>query len=239
MTKDGKDAEEHSKGSVEIVRVSFGEHILNWIEACQKELRNITNLNEALENYKNIVKKAIGKSEENIMSITTKILESEINFEIATEIFKNYHLIQKEMSDQIGKKIENDIGNNRIKYKNSFFGEKNDYKPIVYFSIDEKHDVRIYSKEFYRFTTFRLGYDNINGNEADRLKEILKDKCGNCKIRFAGLWEYELKPKQTYLDLYKLCDKSKDNSKKLFDLDELIDLFDAVLLALDNIYDNK
>ena len=75
LTKDGKDAPERSKGIVDIKRVSFNKHILNWLDTCQEEVRNITNLNVALEDYKNIVKKITGKYRGNVVSIKEKLLQ--------------------------------------------------------------------------------------------------------------------------------------------------------------------
>ncbi len=75
LTKDGKDAPKRSKGIVDIKRVSFNKHILNWLDTCQEEVRNITNLNVALEDYKNIVKKITGKYRGNVVSIKEELLK--------------------------------------------------------------------------------------------------------------------------------------------------------------------
>ena len=62
LTKNGKDASLNSHNNkLEYKRISFENHILTWIENCQKEVKNITNLNEAFENYKDIVKKITNK----------------------------------------------------------------------------------------------------------------------------------------------------------------------------------
>ena len=43
--------------SIDVKNITFDIDILNWIDASQKEVKNITNLNEAFENYKSIVQK--------------------------------------------------------------------------------------------------------------------------------------------------------------------------------------
>ena len=77
LTKDGKEAAQHSCKDVTYKRISFENHILNWIENCQKEVKNITNLNEAFENYKDIVKKITNKYEGRVMPLKNLLLEDE------------------------------------------------------------------------------------------------------------------------------------------------------------------
>jgi hypothetical protein len=69
LTKDGKEAAVHSSNEIEYKKISFKEDILNWIEKCQAEVRNITNLNEAFENYKDIVKKITNQYKGNIVTL--------------------------------------------------------------------------------------------------------------------------------------------------------------------------
>lgn len=231
LTKDGKDASIDSKGNTEIIGVSFAEHILDWLEACKKEVRNITNLNEAFENYKNIVQKVIGKPKENIMPLSTKILENETNFEIATEIFNKYHLVQKEIFDQIGDQIGERIGINRIKYNHSFYHHKNiDEKPVIYFIIDEKYDIRIFSKEFYNFNIFRLGRDNLNINQQNEIQNILEKNKGLFAKKYNGLWEYKLSSQTSNIKLYDLYKNSSE-----LNLDEITDLLNIVISAIDEV----
>ena len=85
LTKNGKDASFHSHREIEYKKISFENHILQWIENCQKEVRNITNLNEAFENYKDIVKKITNKYEGRVMSLEKELLKKE-NFGLAKEI---------------------------------------------------------------------------------------------------------------------------------------------------------
>jgi len=91
LTKDGKDAPSFSRcredengnfvDGVDIYRISFEQHILNWLDASQKEVKNITNLNEALENYKNIVKKITNQYLSNITPIHEYLIKDEKLFE--------------------------------------------------------------------------------------------------------------------------------------------------------------
>ena len=86
LTKNGKDASFHSHREIEYKKISFEKHILNWIENCQKEVKNITNLNEAFENYKDIVKKITNKYKGRVMLLEYELLKNEKYYELAREI---------------------------------------------------------------------------------------------------------------------------------------------------------
>ena len=88
LTKNGKSALDFSYGEyTEYRKISFKEQIMNWIDSCQKEVRNITNLNEAFNNYRDIVKKITDKTYKgNIMQ-----LEDEDFFMKNLDIAKDIH----------------------------------------------------------------------------------------------------------------------------------------------------
>ena len=87
LTKNGKDASLNSHNNkLEYKRISFENHILTWIENCQKEVKNITNLNEAFENYKDIVKKITNKYKGRVMLLEDELLKNEKYYELAREI---------------------------------------------------------------------------------------------------------------------------------------------------------
>ena len=67
-------------------KISFEKHILQWIENCQKEVRNITNLNEAFENYKDIIKKITNNYEGRIKLLENELSNNKKYYELAKEI---------------------------------------------------------------------------------------------------------------------------------------------------------
>ena len=109
LTKDGKDACQNSKNTVDIKRVSFEKHILNWLDACQNEVKNITNLNVALEDYKNIVNKITNKYQGNIMSLSEYIQEDESIYKMALEIQDTLPVVRKKIIDDFFDKIINSL----------------------------------------------------------------------------------------------------------------------------------
>ncbi|MDZ5109720.1 PD-(D/E)XK nuclease family protein [Pseudomonas putida] len=89
LTKDGRDAEEFSHQGVEYRRVSYREHILNWLEQCITLSAETPALQHALIQYRNLVQKITGVSMTNaLQSELTKLLSLGENFKHADAIAK-------------------------------------------------------------------------------------------------------------------------------------------------------
>ena len=74
--------------------ISFEKHILNWIDTSQKEVKNITNLNMALNNYKDIVSKITNKNEGNVVTIEEELLNNKKELLLALELDKKMNRIK-------------------------------------------------------------------------------------------------------------------------------------------------
>lgn len=113
LTKDGKDASSQSKRNVDIKRVSFKKHILGWLNQCQEEVKNITNLNIALEDYKNIVKKITYQYKRNVVSIEDELLEpsSKEYLKSALVLERKMKLIKEKVLINFFEDIENTLKN--------------------------------------------------------------------------------------------------------------------------------
>ncbi len=117
LTKNGREASEYSYKkdgkSIEYRQISFEKHILNWIDSCQKEVRNITNLNEAFSNYRSIVEKITNKYHSKIDGMNDFFLKkgNEDIFKLAQEFYVEYDnkayaellSLEKEVCDHYGK----------------------------------------------------------------------------------------------------------------------------------------
>ena len=205
LTKDGKEAAQHSCKDVTYKRISFENHILNWIENCQKEVRNITNLNEAFENYKDIVKKITNKYEGKVMSLKNELLKNEEYFELAKEINEAF---QEAKNEKI-----NELKNKQINLIIEIVEEKNlqfiNYLPKNWTAIDifSELSFRIMANEKdYLIQVFdKSGY----GQDVDKLKkEVMLEKLINIDNRFKSA--YSKVYGQITID-YKDADKEKLN----------------------------
>ena len=167
---------ESKEGKIGYKKILYGDKILEWIESCQSKsgVGNITNLNYALETYKDIVQ-IITDKKENKMNIADFFKDSK-DFEVAFEILNN-------------------IDNIADKYLDTYFFKNvqellDKQKWIVEF-IDEYNLVCIYDKEFENseclfFYFCCYWYKNDRGksrfwcsimldNPSDEVKQILKN----------------------------------------------------------------
>ena len=204
LTKDGKEAAQHSCKDVTYKRISFENHILNWIENCQKEVKNITNLNEAFENYKDIVKKITNKYEGRVMSLKNELLKNEEYFELAKQISEAFQEAKNEklcklknkqinliieIVEEKGLKFENHFPNNTaIDILSEFL--------IRFIANDNGYLIQVFDKSGY-------------GQDVDKLKkEVILKKLLNIDNRFKSA--YSKVYGQITID-YKDTDKEKLN----------------------------
>ena len=181
LTKNGKDASFHSHREIEYRKISFEKHILQWIENCQKEVRNITNLNEAFENYKDIVKKITNKYKGKVMLLEDEFLKNEEYFKLAKEISEAY---KKAMPEYRNKQINLII--DIVKEKNLQYVS---YLPKNWTAIDilSELSIRIIANENdYLIQIFdKEGY----GQDVDKLKkEVILEKLINIDNRFKSAY---------------------------------------------------
>jgi len=97
LTLDGREASESSLNNLEkesYQNISFKEDILNWLEASKKEVQNITNLNNAIGYYTDVVKQLTNKYESPINKYKDFFLNQ-----------KNYELYE-EFEDKISKQFD-------------------------------------------------------------------------------------------------------------------------------------
>ena len=205
LTKNGKDASFHSHREIEYKKISFENHILQWIENCQKEVRNITNLNEAFENYKDIVKKITNKYEGRVMSLKNELLKNEEYFELAKQISEAFQEAKNEKINEFKNKQINLIIEIVEEKKLQFIN----YLPKNWTAIDVFSELsfRIMANEKdYLIQVFdKSGY----GQDVDKLKkEVMLEKLINIDNRFKSA--YSKVYGQMTID-YKDTDKEKLN----------------------------
>ncbi|MDX9961532.1 MAG: PD-(D/E)XK nuclease family protein [Aliarcobacter sp.] len=181
LTKNGKDASFHSHREIEYKKISFENHILQWIENCQKEVRNITNLNEAFENYKDIVKKITNKYKGKVMLLEDEFLKNEEYFKLAKEISEAY---KKAMPEYRKKQINLII--EIVEEKNLQYVS---YLPKNWTAIDILSELSfrvIANENDYLIQIFdKEGY----GQDVDKLKkEVILEKLINIDNRFKSAY---------------------------------------------------
>ncbi len=78
------------KGDENVARyksIFYKNEILKWLEKCQYEVQNITNLNEVFRQYIDIVKMITEQYKEKIMSVENHLAKDEKTYKIAMEVY--------------------------------------------------------------------------------------------------------------------------------------------------------
>jgi len=73
LTLDGRPS--HSAKGCNYYRISYREHVLNWIEECLRETYQYVNINQALQQYREVVRQLTGKRLEKQMESILDLLE--------------------------------------------------------------------------------------------------------------------------------------------------------------------
>ena len=96
LTLDGKQADTH--GDHHYLRISYREHIMDWLERCLRATYHIIPVNQALIQYRNVVKEITGQSTgtETMETIKDFIRKNPIILEHYTEISTAVTEIKKE-----------------------------------------------------------------------------------------------------------------------------------------------
>jgi len=66
--------------------VHYKSDILKWLVQCQYEVQNITNLNEAIKQYIDVVKMVNNNYEGNVMNLKDRLINNDDEFELAKDI---------------------------------------------------------------------------------------------------------------------------------------------------------
>lgn len=175
---------ESKEGKIGYKKVLYKNEILDWIESCQSKsgVGNITNLNYALESYKDIVQ-IITSKKESTMNIADFFKEAE-DFEMAFEIIKNsdkiiQELVKKEMCELFGDE----------KFTNWDIEDKGNYLEIFN---------TLYEQQFFRYKFVlgrisggkifgvRLYQENLPKEKGNLPQEINKHQYADTKLE--GRW---------------------------------------------------
>ncbi len=91
--------------------VSFGTHILNWISVAQEEVKNITNLNMALSDYRDIVQKITNQYKGNVVTIEEELLNNKKELILALKLDRKMNTIKGKILDEFFDELSSFLGN--------------------------------------------------------------------------------------------------------------------------------
>ena len=228
---------------IDFKSIQYRKDILKWLERCQYEVQNITNLNEAIRQYKEVIemlskvykskstqiKDFLGKENTDNLKISydiysrvdkNKLNNDELVKDIINNFYKTvderYHSVALKIVDEIKEKLGKDISS-KIKNVNPIIlnGDKR-YANNHYIDLVLENEIRI--QLMYR-NDFKLMQMNVynSGKDSPSIE---------CKNDFGINNFYELLTKQELIRT--LCKKHADNSELINKLKILISEYDKL-----------
>ena len=85
--------------------------VLKWLEKSKEQISNITNLNEAIQQYIDVVKMVNKTYEGNVMSLKEYIINNEVNFTLLKNIANEYQVMIQKTKDDFLSILENNLKN--------------------------------------------------------------------------------------------------------------------------------
>ena len=192
LTLYGKKASQNSHNNVDYKRVSFQKHILKWLNSCQNEIKNNTNLKniyEAIEQYKIVVEKLTNQYKDKIMDFS-QTLENKEDKKTLFELGQNIHKYQGEILDKFFEELKEILPFENIdnKIDKKLMVSKN--RCINWF-LDKDKDFATFFKiiDNYLFCVF-LGKSNLHfgivKHQNFKILNIEKDELSFNELQFRG-----------------------------------------------------
>jgi len=101
-----------SKKIARFVNINYKNEILNWLEECQYEVQNITNLNEAIKQYTDVVKMITNQYEGKIMSLVEYIEKTPEEIDMIGEILEYKEEFLSTINQKLWEELKFEITNN-------------------------------------------------------------------------------------------------------------------------------
>ena len=120
--------------------IHYKNEILEWLQKCQYEVQNITNLNEVFRQYIDVVKMINNQYKDKIMSLSDYIQENKEVYKLAMALEKELPIVRKSIVD--------DFFNNMISLLETKLG--NDWKIELLGNLSTRYNFpfRIYKKSW-------------------------------------------------------------------------------------------
>ena len=195
LTKDGKDANLVSSNGITYKKVSFGEHIIDWINSCQEEVKDVVNLNEAFNNYKQIVQKITNQYKGNVMTLVDYMKNNEEQFDIMCDIFNEKDALMECINNKFWSELLVEVKklNQNAKHEKS-----NKYEWIEFEYKDKSIEIKRYYNLYITISDEEWRYIKI-----DCIKDqIENNKTINMKVGNSEFWQLgKIKVRQKLISL--------------------------------------
>ena len=262
LTLDGHEPDESSRGDLtdeQLRCISFGEHILQWIEACIKlpELERLSNIREILMQFRDVVRKLTGQDQDEVkMEIENIIISSPENYHAAKLVADTLPQIQADKMCEVFRAIEKHMAEkgftecyaNYAEKARSFYSDHKKTWPSLNYII-RPVNAEITQTFVLKFEIdWRLYYGvclwdegnkdnslkiNRNDSNAEYVLNMLSPKTANKSTASWYWWKYAMDDER--LD-FRNCDETYDMlySKSGFD-----DVMNLIFRNIDSVLDEN
>lgn len=249
LSNDGSELQ--YKGSNDILKdsvikfksIHYQKDIVDWLKRCQYEVQNITNLNEAIRQYKEVVeiisnkyeskstqmKNFLGKNNSENLEIASKIYKEpgtykSDNEELVEDILNHflrtvderYQFVAIKIVDEIKRKFDEAISNKIRNVKGIILNGEKRYANNHYIDLVLENEIRIQLMYRNDFKLIRINVYNIEDNPAIAWENDFKIK---------NL--YKLLTSEELID--ELCTKHANDDKLIDEIKKLILKYDQEL----------
>lgn len=170
-------------------KIGYKQEILDWLYKCQDEIQNITNLNEAIRQYIDVVKTILQVYDGKIKSLEKRLIEELKRDKHLVEFLENYTLYKCENNQSICEEIDRAKNNFKSIFYKWLSKETNAY--VIDFNDKNYLNVKVHGINLH-FTNRENGIllcntlpnnAEIEKKTMEKVNKILKDFLGAPKNR--------------------------------------------------------
>lgn len=198
LTLDGKKASYNSHQDKPYTSIAFNNEIINWLKECQKQVSNITNLNNAIGYYKDVVNMLIDKYESPVNQYKDFFLKDEgaygcySKYDNKNKIIENFIDIKDEINNgfvdvkqilhnNFYSKLVVSILDSDLEFKEYYENSESARKidgDVITMTLYEKFDLKLFIKK-NKFVTICVGINNNFNFGDDTIKKLYKENVSN------------------------------------------------------------
>ena len=150
-------------------KINYKNDIIDWLDKCHKEIKNIVNLSEAVRQYSNVVKRVNNNYKGDVMSLESFMKENDGLYKYLSEIDTKLPAIKKEMEELFWEELLSGLPNMNTTYDNNYKGK---YPEI---SIKLNDNFTIFIRREWR-SFYGVTINEQFQNKDDVIKELSLEK---------------------------------------------------------------
>ena len=183
LTVDGNYLKRDGENITKYKSIDYKKDILHWLQKCQYEVQNITNINEAIRQYTDVVKIVTNQYKDKIMNLSDYIKENKSIYKIAIEVKHALPEVRKsaikEFFSNIKKLLETELGEKwTVKLIEDNLSKRWNFPLRIYKKewIDSNENNLIFGFEFDRDNYYKGTFGVVRQSEKVDIKKDITNK---------------------------------------------------------------